>query len=59
MLKMGKNRQPTERGQDENDGVFSVCLFGFFLGLHPWHMEVPKLGVRLELYLQPTLLSVQ
>ena len=25
---------------------FSVCL-----GLHPWHMEVPRLGVKMELYL--------
>ena len=23
----------------------------FFLGLHPWHMEVPRLGVKLELHL--------
>ena len=22
-----------------------------FLGLHPWHMEVPRLGVKLELQL--------
>ena len=30
-----------------------VCLFVFcffvFLGLHPWHMEVPRPGVQLEL----------
>ena len=26
---------------------FFVC----FLGLHPWHMEVPRLGVKLELQL--------
>ena len=25
--------------------------FLFFLGLHPWHMEVPGLGVKLELQL--------
>ena len=24
-------------------------FFLAFLGLHPWHMEVPKLGVKLEL----------
>ena len=23
----------------------------FFLGLHPWHMQVPRLGVKLELQL--------
>ena len=26
-------------------------IFHFFLGLHPWHMEVPWLGVELELQL--------
>ena len=29
-----------------------VCLS--FLGLHPWHMEVPRLGVELELKLPAT-----
>ena len=24
-------------------------FFGVFLGQHPWHMEVPGLGVKLEL----------
>ena len=28
-----------------------VCLFVCFLGLHPQHMEVPRLGVELELQL--------
>ena len=28
-----------------------VCLFLSFLGLHLWHMEVPRLGVKLELQL--------
>ena len=23
-----------------------VCLFIYFLGLHPWHMEVPRLVVK-------------
>ena len=34
-----------------------VLLFFFnfgFLGLHLWHMEVPRLGVELELQLLPT-----
>ena len=29
---------------------FFFFFFGF-LGLHPWHMEVPRLGVYLELQL--------
>ena len=36
--------------------VLFVCLFYWFfclLGLHPWHMEVPRLGVKLELRCQP------
>ena len=28
--------------------LFYFCLF---LGLHPWHMEIPRLGVKLELQL--------
>ena len=33
---------------------FFVCLFVlFFLGLHLWHMEVPRLGIKLELHCQP------
>ena len=29
--------------------LWIVCLFVFsFLGLHPWHMEVPRLGVKSE-----------
>ena len=31
--------------------LFFVFLFFCFLGLHPWHMEVPRLGVELELLL--------
>ena len=30
---------------------FFYFLFFCFLGLHPWHMKVPKLGVKLELQL--------
>ena len=29
-------------------------FFFFFLGPHMWHMEVPRLGVELELHLRPT-----
>ena len=28
-----------------------VLSFCFFLGPHPWHMEVPRIGVELELQL--------
>ena len=28
-----------------------LFLFCFFLGQHPWHMEVPRLGVESELQL--------
>ena len=31
------------------EGVVELSFF--FLGLHPWHMEVPRLGVKLELHL--------
>jgi len=30
---------------------FFVCLFFGFLGPHPWHTEVPRLGVKSELQL--------
>ena len=37
---------------------FYFCIFLFlffvFLGLHLWHMEVPRLGVKLELQLLAT-----
>lgn len=32
--------------------MFKLCekkFWGVSLGLHPWHMEVPRLGVELEL----------
>ena len=28
-----------------------IFVYGLFLGPHPWHMEVPRLGVILELQL--------
>ena len=31
--------------------VLSVWVFWFFLGPHPWHIEVPRLGVESELQL--------
>ena len=33
------------------DTLFFFVFFPFFLGLHPWHMEVPRLGVESELLL--------
>ena len=32
------------------DGIFIFLIF-IFLGLHLWHMDVPRLGVKLELQL--------
>ena len=32
-------------------GTPTLFFFFFFLGPHPWHMEVPKLGVESELQL--------
>ena len=33
------------------DFLFLFFFFLIFLGLHPWHMEVPRLGVKSELQL--------
>ena len=41
---------------------FFLFVFWFcFLGLHPWQMEVPRLGVQLELQLPayPTAIAMQ
>ena len=39
-------------GSCSKDGNFRIFkeefFFPVFLGLHPWHMEIPKLGVELE-----------
>ena len=32
-------------------GKMAVFFFFFFFGLHPWHMEVPRIEVKLELQL--------
>ena len=32
-----------------------IKIFFFFLGPHLWYMEVPGIGVELELQLRPTL----
>ena len=31
-----------------------IYVFCFFLGLPLWHMKIPRLGVEVELCLQPT-----
>ena len=39
----------------EVQGLHSFFFFFFFfLGPYPWHMEVPRLGVKLELQLSAT-----
>ena len=40
---------PAEREGEEAPAFF--FLFLYFLGPHPWHMEVPRLGVKSELKL--------
>ena len=30
------------------------CLFVFLFQLHPWHMEIPRLGTESKLQLPPT-----
>ena len=31
------------------NNLFFIFIFCLFLGLHLWHVEVPRLGVELEL----------
>ena len=38
-------------GQSWTNFYFFLFLFFCFLGLHPWDMEAPRLGVELELQL--------
>ena len=35
-----------------------VCLFFVFLGMHLHHMEVPRLGVQLELQLPANVTAI-
>ena len=37
--------------QVDKIGIFFFFFFFLLLGLHPWHMETPRLGVELELQL--------
>ena len=57
VLTMGKRlnqERLTRLGLNPNSDFIYVYIFflgGVFLGLHPWHMEVPRLGLKLELQL--------
>ena len=60
LIKLGEKNKPekltalrTGEGQEVTISLFlsfSLFLF-FFLGLHSWQMDVPRLGVELELQL--------
>ena len=43
------NPKVSTLGNYNNKEMKDLKLFFFFVGLHPWHMEVPRLGVQLEL----------
>ena len=46
------DRQVVTRSKEQNSwGTGKVLIFFFFLGPQPKHMEVPRLGVELELQL--------
>ena len=45
-----QNGVTCREGGDTCTGLFVFCL-SIFLGSHPWHMEVPRLGVQSELQL--------
>ena len=49
-LKYGRSEAiyKTETGSKGGRAFLFVCLF-VFLGPHPWHMKVPRLGVEWEL----------
>ena len=49
-----RNIEPTYNTLQKNTIFQLLQIFFFFLGLHLWHMEVPKLGVELELQLLAT-----
>ena len=42
---------PSHRGNSSPSIIIVFCFVLFFLGLYPWHMEVPRLGVESELEL--------
>ena len=39
---------------DKLFGSLFIFFLLVFLGLYPWHMEIPRLGVELEMQLPPT-----
>ena len=48
--KKKEKRQRKIRGKKHAENFF-FCLLACFLGSQPWHMEVPRLGVKSELLL--------
>ena len=42
-------REFRECQTQKNQSVVASRFFFVFLGPHPWHMEVPRLGAELEL----------
>jgi len=44
---VSKQWDPTQQRKGMN--CFVVVVVVVFLGLHPWHMEVPRLVIELEL----------
>ena len=51
---MKEHRAYLQYSPKEHYFLVTSNFFFFFLGLHLWHMEVPKLGVELELQLLAT-----
>ena len=46
---MGTAKQTKESTRKQQGRIsFFFFFFGLFLGPHPWHMEVPRLVVKLE-----------
>ena len=48
-----------KRGYILNKDIDVVLFFFVFLGLHPWHIEVPRLGINQNCSHQPTPQSQQ
>ena len=52
----GRNAVASGQGSSPGGGGFWIYFFNFnFIFLRPylWHMEIPRLGVELELQLRP------
>ena len=46
---LGKLKKGESVADGCQDGWYECIYFFVFLGSHLWHMEVPRLGVELEL----------